>query len=412
MPASVGRVKRRQLHLIAQVRHDLLVSRFFGLLMCLSPSLAWCWGFTGHRMLAKHMQDPLPANSCLRQWYLAHQAFVWQDHACDPDRWRLGDSAAGPFDPNEAPRHFLEVDWAQPVSSYPRDYAAAQVQFGKYVTRNGQVPWRVAEMYEVLVSAFRSGDQNAILSNSFWLSHYVTDSFSLLHDTQNFDPNNGVHSRWESDMMGVSANLNELQDQASSLYGTPGVADPKNNIFDCVIVGNGLLPQLIAADQAASGDGGVYNKDTYQLPVLFSLSKNLTARRWADAETVLASLLWSAWAQAGSPELLGADGGFSDSCSRAAPTGEIVLRGYPVPGGFTHPGDGGVAFPPRDAGTPVEVVDAGVNGTDAGMTGGGAGGGTGGGGAEQPPVGCGCSQLEGSMLLLGAVAMMLRRRRV
>ncbi len=366
-------------------------------------------------MLAKHLQDPLPANSCLRQWYQAHQAFVWQDHACDPDRWRTGDSAAGPFDPNEAPRHFLEIDWAQPVSSYPRDYAAAQVQFGQYVIRNGQVPWRVEQMYGVLVNAFRSGDQNAILNNTFWLSHYVTDSFSLLHDTENFDPNSGLHSRWESDMMGVSSNLNAIQDLAATLYGTPGIADAKNNIFDCVIVGNGLVPQLIAADRAASGDGGVYDKDTYKLPVLFDLSKDFTARRWADAETVLASLIWTAWAQAGSPELLGADGGFSSTCSRAPPSGEIVIRGFPVPGGFTHPGDGGVVFPPRDAGMPQVGTDSGVDVPDAGSTdggaGGGQGGGSGGGGGDQPPVGCGCSQLESSALLLGALAMVLRRRR-
>jgi hypothetical protein len=351
------------------------------------PGLAFGWGFDGHRKLASMMQDPLPTNLCLRSWLLARQSSALQDSACDPDRLRCPGSAT--CDPLEWPRHFLDVDYANPPSSYPRDFAQAVQQFGSvYAQRNGQVPWRVEEQYQLLVTAFASKNESQILSTLFFFSHYVTDAFSLLHDTKNFDPN-GLHSRWESDLFQPNANLNGIATLASSTYfGTVGKADPRHNIFDIVIVGNAHVGELFAADTATNFDGGT----PFYLQV-----KDLTARRWGDALTVLASLVWSAWAEAGSPQLPG----FGAGCSMAAPTAEIVLVGFPVPGGFFHE-DGGAPSPDA-GGLDSGVIDAGVGGGGGGGSGGGAGGG------ESPPSSCNCG-VPGTALL-GAVALLFARAR-
>lgn len=351
------------------------------LLLVLLPSLAFAWGFDGHRKLSSMMQNPLPANSCLRQWFSARQTSALQDSACDPDRWRYT-SAGAAYDPNEGPRHYLEIDWVQPITDYPRDWDALIAKIGgNYATKNGIVPWRVEEKYAQLVDDFRSKDPNRILATAFILSHYVTDSFSVLHDTKNSDPNNGLHARWESDMLASSSNLNGIASAAVTYYGTVGKADPRNNVFDVVLVGNGLVDTLVAADTAST-----------TISQLYTRTKDLTARRWGDALTVMASILWSAWADAGAPEL----SGFSQSCSRAVPTGEIVIVGYPPPNGFTHPVP---VMPEPDAGQGGGGGDA----LDAGAGGGGGGGdagGAGGGGdafdagvtEPQPePVGCSCS---------------------
>ena len=223
------------------------------------------------------------------------------------------------------------------------------------------------------------------------MSHYVFDSFSVLHDTKNFDPNNGLHARWESDMLNVIANLNGITTLAATYYGTAGHADPRNNIFDVVLAGNPLVNQLVQADTAAAGS----------IATLYSGTKDLTARRWADGVTVMSSILWTAWAEAGSPELTG----FSTGCSRAVPAAEIVIRGYPPAGGFTHAPDAGSP----DAGPPP--VDAGVD-VDAGTgggTGGGEGGGGGGDGTQQG--GCGCTTVSADALLFLAGALAFARRR-
>ncbi len=383
------------------------------LLLVLLPNFAFAWGFDGHRRLASMMQEPLPANHCLTAWFTARQTTALQDRACDPDRDRNTDLS-------EAPRHYLEIDWVNPPSAYPRDWQQALADLRQNATRNGTVPWRVEDQYAGLVAAFRARDVNLILDRAFYMSHYVTDSFSVLHDTKNFDPNDGLHNRWESDMLNFTANINAVRDQARLLYGTPGRIDPRYATFDIVLVGTGLVGQLVAADVAAGGlDAG---GGGYQRSVLFNQSRDLTARRWADALTVMASLLWMAWAEAGSPELPG----FTAGCGRTTPMAPATLRGFPVPGGWTPAPPRPDAGPLPDAGGP----DAG--GPDGGRAGGSAGGGsaTGGGmgmfnvgggaiflpfdaglGPRMEPVGCQCQSAPGFYVLLGLVALFLRRPR-
>lgn len=391
------------------------MSRRLLLLAAVLPNLCFAWGFDGHRRLASMMHEPLPANHCLGTWYSSRQTTALQDRACDPDRERVTDQ-------NEAPRHYLEVDWVNPPASYPRDWQMALDQLRQNATRNGTVPWRVEDQYALLVAAFRARDVNAILDRSFYMSHYVTDSFSVLHDTKNFDPNDGLHNRWESEMLNTVANINAIRDQARTFYGTPGVIDPRYATFDVVLVGNPLVAGLIAADVAAGGlDAG---GGGYQRQVLFTQSRDMTAKRWGDALTVMASILWMAWAEAGAPDLPG----FTAGCGRSVPTMPAVLRGFPVTWTPAPPRpDGGVLV--VDAGRPdsgVVTIDAGPM-VDAGPNtgGGGAGGGGGGfnvdGGIFQPfdagigteqPVGCQCQSAPGFWVLLAAAALLLRRPRV
>jgi hypothetical protein len=355
------------------------------------------------------LQEPLPAGHCLRSWYQARQTSALQNRACDPDRLRSTDSAEGV-------RHYLEIDWVTPAASYPREWSIAMAQLRQFATRNGIVPWRVEEQYEALVAAFRTKDPSQILDQTFFMSHYVTDSFSVLHDTKNFNPNDGLHERWESDMLNSSANIDAISAATRTFYGTPGTIDPRNAIFDIVLVGNDLVSQLVAADVAAGGldaGGGGYRRS-----VLFEQSRDLTARRWADALTVLASLIWMAWAEAGSTDLPG----FEMGCSKTVPVTVAVLRGFPVPNGWTpkSTNDGGVldAGSTSDGGSPVQVEDSGA---DAGLA---AGGGDAGGrtpmmnivdpNASVVPIrGCGCQGTFSSALvwLCGFSLCAARRRR-
>ena len=109
----------------------------------------------------------------------------------------------------------------------------------------------------------------------------------------------------------------------------------------------------------------------------------------------MSSLLWTAWVEAGSPELTG----FSPSCMRTSPQGDIVIRGYPPSGGFFHVDAGS-----QDAGSP----DAGREdpGVDAG-----AGGQGGGGGGEGEPVGCSCTSFASEALLALVALLAFTRRR-
>lgn len=392
------------------------MSRSLLLVLLLLPSLAFAWGFAGHRRLASKMQDALPANHCLRAWFTSKQTYTLQDSACDPDRWRSTDS-------NEAPRHYLNIDWVNPVSNYPREYQQAEQQLGvMYARTNGTVPWRVEAKYHELVAAFRSGNESTVLDTAFVLSHYVFDSLSILHNTRDYDPN-GLHERWESEMLENPTRLNAITTDAVTYYGTVGLADPRYNVFDLIIVGNGLAPQLVAADNAASAD----------VVALYNATREMTARRWGDGITLMSSILWTAWNEAGRPNLAG----FTTSCSRAGPAVDVAVVGYPPPGGFLHGPDAGIPMPvdagvpdagvEADAGVPDSGVEADAGIADAGTGGGGGsngghtaipggnvfGGGFGGGGGKADEgLGCVCTHVPGASLalLVGFMALLRRRR--
>ncbi|MHB8877116.1 MAG: MYXO-CTERM sorting domain-containing protein [Myxococcaceae bacterium] len=367
--------------------------------LLVSPAAALGWGFDGHRRLAAHMHDVMPATSCLRQWIAANQNYALQNASCDPDRWRIVGSAG--YDAAEAPRHYLEIDWVTPIASYPRDWAQAQAKLGAYyASKNGQVPWRNEEYYAQLVALFRATpmDSAAIFTHLSRYSHYVTDAFSVLHDTKNFDPD-GLHARWESDMFNTTSYIDGVTTLSASYYGTVGRADAKNMTFDIVIVGNGLVATLIAADQAATRtDGGPFNMAGFYASV-----RDLTARRWGDALTVFASIVMSAWVDAGKPMLAGMPSG----CSASVPQGEVVLKGFPPAGGWTQP-DGGTTDGGGGGGG-----GAGGGAGGAGGNAGGPGEGAGGGGEELPP-GCGCAgttAAPGLLAFFAAMALVARRRR-
>jgi hypothetical protein len=119
------------------------VRRLLILWFALSSLPAAAWGFDGHRRLAATMQDPLPTGLCLRAWFRSRQTSALQNRACDPDRFRYM-SAGANYDPNEGPRHYLEIDWVTPSPSYPRDFVQVQQLLGnRNAVNNGLVPWRV-----------------------------------------------------------------------------------------------------------------------------------------------------------------------------------------------------------------------------------------------------------------------------
>ncbi len=144
----------------------------------------------------------------------------------------------------------------------------------------------------------------------------------------------------------VQANLDDLTQAGRRYFGRAGAIDPKNSIFDIVIVGNAQVSNLYAANAATLND----------LSALYLQTKDVTARRWGDATTVLASLVWTAWSAAGAPRL----DGFVSGCSTEAVSKPVEIVGLPPVGGWTWSLDGGVPAV-VDAGPKPAAADAGFN---------------------------------------------------
>jgi hypothetical protein len=343
----------------------------------LVPSVAFGWGFEAHRRLSSNLHEPFSEGSCLRAFVAQFTSqYSFQDQSCDPDRWRQneGPECDGRRDTPEScewPRHYLNVDYADPLESYPRDWEEAKVRFGQYAVANGRVPWRVEQLYGELVQAFEARAISQARDRLAWLSHYVTDASSPMHATRS-QPGD-LHLRYETQMLATQGRLDALIVAMRQHYGTLGRAHPRDHVFDLLLVGQPLAQTLIHQDIQNGGS----------LTALYDNSADLTARRWADGLTLLAALIGTAWLEAGAPLLSGMPGG----CDAAVPDGQLVLAGYPLPQQVP------------DAGT---AGDGGVDRPDAGP---GANG-------SLPEGGCqGCGAAPAALLPLAGLGLLLRRRR-
>lgn len=155
----------------------------------------FCWGFFAHKKINYLAVFLLPPQMLL--FYKQQIEFV-SEHAVDPDKRRYAV-------PEEGARHFIDLDeyGAYPFEQLPRSYDSAVEKYGKEgLHRHGIVPWHVEVMQRRLTLAFRQKDFGAILKNSAELAHYIADAHVPLHATKNYNGQltnqKGIHGFWES----------------------------------------------------------------------------------------------------------------------------------------------------------------------------------------------------------------------
>ncbi|GAB3288760.1 hypothetical protein GCM10027511_00140 [Hymenobacter humi] len=166
-----------------------------GLVVLLSTSPAWSWGFFSHRLLNRLAVFTLPPG--MVGFYKAHIDYL-TTNATRPDSRRM-------VVPGEAPKHFLDVDRYGDSAAYrlPRRYADAVARYGEdSLLQHGIVPWNVVAMKNQLTAAFQARDTDRILRLSADLGHYLADACVPLHTTRNYNGQltgqRGLHALWES----------------------------------------------------------------------------------------------------------------------------------------------------------------------------------------------------------------------
>ncbi|OOQ60992.1 zinc dependent phospholipase C family protein [Mucilaginibacter pedocola] len=167
----------------------LLISAFTILSFCTS------WGFFAHHRIHRLAVFTLPKG--MAGFYRANINYI-TEHAISADKKRYVDST-------EAPHHFLDADHygKQPFKNIPQHWIDAAAKYSTdTLTKYGTLPWTIASHYYWLVKAFKRHDTTAILTLSAYLGHYVSDAYTPLHLTENYDGQltgqTGVHSLWES----------------------------------------------------------------------------------------------------------------------------------------------------------------------------------------------------------------------
>jgi hypothetical protein len=130
------------------------------------------------------------------------------------------------------------------------------------------------------------------------LVHYVSDAHVPFHAVLNHDGQltgqRGIHARFESSLF--ERYRGRLVTAATAIA---PIRDSRDVIFDTLIEGTQLVPEILQADLDAIGAGDVYD-DAY-FGALFAASRRVLERRLDESIAASAAMIAGAWEAAGRP---------------------------------------------------------------------------------------------------------------
>lgn len=283
----------------APSRRFLLITALALVALPLLPRTGWTWGSATHHYIAQNYSKHLPPAMDGLQ---AFDAIV-DTHVTDPDTRKSST-------PGEDVRHFIDVDtYAEFLAgALPHDRAVLEAEYGASTVENiGIVPWAVGEVVQTLTQNFVAQDWNAAALTIADLCHYVGDATQPLHCAKNYNGqltgNTGIHSRYESTMMG-----SHIGDLSTPVMPITYFANPVDALFGIVSGSWDQVDDLLAADNTAKAlSGGSYNTTYYNS--LWSSTQAFTRTRIDSAAAATASFVYTAWVNAGQPPIPGSSAG-------------------------------------------------------------------------------------------------------
>lgn len=274
----------------------LLKKTFLSALTLLSLSvLLISWGATGHSKISG--SSSLSFNAQMQD-FKAWVGFL-STHASDADYRKSTDATEGP-------KHYIDIDNYSEFTAtgrIPQTLDSVNTIHGSaFVLDNGILPWATKSTFDSLRNCMQRHNFAKAQIFAADLGHYVGDGHMPLHISSNYDGqlsgNKGIHSRYESVM--INANIAQI------IY--PGenateISDVNQYIFNYLYASNSYCDSVLMADNYSKSLSADYNSSTYK-NALWLKSKSFTIPLFKRASHALASLIYTAWLQAGSPPLL------------------------------------------------------------------------------------------------------------
>ena len=271
---------------------------------------SYCWGFYAHRKINYNAVFLLPPEMMIL--YKPNINFL-SEHATDPDKRRY-------TVPSEGMRHYIDIDhYGQyPYDALPRKWDAAIKKFGEdSLNAYGIVPWQIQRTLAALTNAFKEKDFGKIMKRSAELGHYVADSHVPLHSNSNhngqFSNQRGIHAFWESRVPELLAEKEFDFFIGKAAY----IKDPADFVWKRV------LESAKAADSVLSFEKTLSRKFSDDKKYAFEERNGKLIRQYSSAYTIaynkmldgmierrmrqsifsIASLWYTAWINAGQPDL-------------------------------------------------------------------------------------------------------------
>lgn len=276
------------------------------LLLMLFSNPGFPWGFFAHQHINRMAVYSLPP--AMIRFYKQNIRFI-TEHAVDPDKRRYADTA-------EAPRHFIDIDRYR-NDTIPKDWKTASEKYTEEVLyENGIVPWQIQRSYYKLVAAFRDRDSLKILRLSSDLGHYVADAHVPLHTTENYNGQLsgqvGIHGFWESRLPELFhreynfflGRANYVSDVLEEAWGIVGISQSHCN---AVLLEESRLNNSFPSDLKYSyseRNGRLERQYSEEYSRAYhSALKGMVEERMRSSILKTSSLWFSAWVDAGQPDL-------------------------------------------------------------------------------------------------------------
>jgi hypothetical protein len=196
--------------------------------------------------------------------------------------------------------------WKAAIAKYTEDTLMAY----------GIVPWQIEKHYYKLLNAFKDENLDRILNYSADLGHYIADAHVPLHTTENYNGQltgqRGIHGFWESRIPELKAEdydyfVGRAKYVDSPLMSAWKVVYDSHMAVDSVLKFEAALNKTFPQDQkyAFENRGSLMAKvysveytNRYDLMI-----KGQVERRMRESIIMVGSLWYTAWVNAGKPNL-------------------------------------------------------------------------------------------------------------
>jgi hypothetical protein len=278
--------------------------------LVLTCNKLFSWGFYAHKQINYYAVFLLPPEMLVL--YKPNIGFL-SDHAVDPDKRRYAVAAEGA-------RHYIDIDHygVYPFDSLPRTWINALKKYDKdTLQKYGIVPWHIQTMLFRLTAAFKEKDQVKILKLSADIGHYIADSHVPLHVCSNHNGQltnqQGIHGFWESRIPELLAATSWDFMLGKAGYITNPVTFTWARVLESAAAADSVLrierelTTRFSADQKYSFEprnGQVIRQYSTHYSLAYNEQlNNMVERRMRQSIAAVASFWYTAWVNAGQPDL-------------------------------------------------------------------------------------------------------------
>jgi len=283
-----------------------------GLVLLIGVSLI-SWGKYGHEHINRAVVMTLPKP--MQGFFYNHIDFITVEaNLPDVRKYTIGDSA-------EFPRHHIHLEAYGKYEEIPKSSKEIKLKHdAKFLYKHGILPWYIQDMMVKLTTAFKDGHKSDILLLSADIGHYIGDAYMPLHTSENHNGTltnqKGIHGFFESrlpELFGDQYNYNVgkaryIPDVEKEIW---RIVAASNRSADTLLKADRELSAPLAKDQVFDMENGKIKTNMYG-DYMYTTSyakayhtklNGMVERQLRGAILSTASFLYTAWVNAGKPDL-------------------------------------------------------------------------------------------------------------